>query len=640
MKFFHLFQVPYLRLFCLLVSVVVALAMGFVLLDVAQAVEFVGRWGYWFVALPFALLCLECAKYLLRSYEAWSRTDGAQAYPFFSLGRRLLASYALPAFFVLLVAGVLLASRPIAFKVGMDELVLAATAQQMHLEKQAYAVAQAYEIEGVRYPSGQIVDKRPLFFPFLISLLHDLSGYRTSQGFYLNALILVGFLLLIYNIGSRLCAPYGGYLGVVLVATVPLVVVNATSGGFDLLNIFMILLLGGRLDAYVREADALRLNLLLLVTVLLAQTRYESVLFVVPVALTIFYVWVREKEIRITRTMICVPLMLIVFALQRRIMNEFETFWQLPEGLEQAFGAKFLGENLHIALNFFIHSNSVYPNSLLLSAGCILSLGVLAYCIFKGRYASCVAGLHLMTWLGVIVVVVSNFMLLMAYHWGRIDDPVAARLVLPMLLVECLLVLWALGVLRPSRRGQMALGVLMCAYFFCFSRPLYARADFFASNPHGRICQHLLEICQTLEGRERSLVLSDIGFVPSLTGTSSVMLRTALRQYDRVDLQMRLRSFDAVYLAYRYNRGANAGSVGDAALDEIQRRVELRFEVEVLEEIEINEWIGLRFARVKRVRIGADEMLDIDVPGIAMGVDNALFEQERVASAFVETLPK
>jgi hypothetical protein len=81
------------------------------------------------------------------------------------------------------------------------------------------------------------------------------------QGFYLNAVLLVVFLGLIFNLGKRLCAPYGGYLGVGLMATVPLLVVNATSSGFDLLNIVMILILAERLEAYLRQPDAFRLNL-------------------------------------------------------------------------------------------------------------------------------------------------------------------------------------------------------------------------------------------------------------------------------------------------------------------------------------------------------------------------------------------
>ena len=55
---------------------------------------------------------------------------------------------------------------------------------------------------------------------------------------------------------------------------------NANSGGFDLLNLVM--LLGTALAAYsyLRAPNAQRMNTLILMGILLAQSRYESVLYV------------------------------------------------------------------------------------------------------------------------------------------------------------------------------------------------------------------------------------------------------------------------------------------------------------------------------------------------------------------------
>jgi hypothetical protein len=462
------------------------------------------------------------------------------------------------------------------------------------------------------------------------------------QGFSLNAVLLVVLLGLIFNLGKRLCAPYGGYLGVGLMATVPLLVVNATSSGFDLLNIVMILILAERLEAYLRQPDALRLNLLLLVTVLLAQTRYESVLFIIPVAVAILYVWMRDKEVRITKTMIFVPLMFIVFALQRQMMNEFETFWQLPEGMEHPFGAQFLSENLHIALNFFFHSNDEYPNSLLLTIFFIVAVAVLAYSVVRRRGGFCTLKVRALPWLGVGLIIAANFMLLMAYHWGHLDDPVAARLALPILLAECVLVLFVFGIAALNRRWQLALGAVMLAYFVCWTRPLYARTDFFEWNVRSVQCDYLLDVSNNLKGRERSLILSEIGIVPAIAQTSTLPVKIALDNYDKLDLHMRLHTFDAIYVVYLLKSKVDyVTSDYFPEVDVLKQRLEARFVMQTLDEIKINDTMYMRLARVESVRIDASARYEIDMDGVGINVDGELIDPAQgLAGAFVESLPR
>jgi hypothetical protein len=524
MQLLRQIRIPIFRLLWLALSAMAAVWLGFFFLDSAQAVQFVGQWGYWFVALPFLLLCLEVVS-LLR--DSVSEIRPKEAGPSICW-RGALRRNAPPAVYVLFVSGVLWASQPTAFKVVMDEPVIAATSMQMHEEKQAFAAMQMYEIEGTRYGIGKVVDKRPFFFPFLLSLLHDLTGYRPTQGFYLNGLLLVGVLGLVFCLGRRLCPPHGGYLAVGLLATAPLLAINATSSGFDLLNLWMILILGVSLEAYLRRPDDGRLNRLLLLAVLLAQTRYESALFVLPVALAIAYVWWREKEIRITKTMLLVPPMLIVYALQRGIMNEYEGFWQLPQGVERPFGLHFIGENLRIALDFFFSRGHEQPNSLLLTV-CFLLAGI-AFLRMMWTHRSQFTGAQaaMVPWWGLAVVVGANFMLLMAYHWGRLDDPVASRLALPVILVQLFFVIYVMGRTLAHPRWQFAFGAIVLAYFMAFTRPVYARTDFFEWSVRNAQCDYLLQLCAKMETGENNLIISELGVVPGIAQTSSVLTGIAL----------------------------------------------------------------------------------------------------------------
>ena len=94
-----------------------------------------------------------------------------------------------------------LALEPAEFKVVMDEPLLAATAQSMHHDRMALIAGRGVDVNGYYNLLDGSVDKRPLLYPFLVSVLHDLTGYRVSNSFLLYALFTPFFWLLIWSLG-------------------------------------------------------------------------------------------------------------------------------------------------------------------------------------------------------------------------------------------------------------------------------------------------------------------------------------------------------------------------------------------------------------------------------------------------------
>src|SRR5450432_4297934 len=81
---------------------------------------------------------------------------------------------------------VLLVHETFGFKIGMDEIMLLGTSMSMHLDKTVLVPVRGNDIQGTFAILDGMMDKRPLFFPFLVSLLHDLTGYRPANAFVLN----------------------------------------------------------------------------------------------------------------------------------------------------------------------------------------------------------------------------------------------------------------------------------------------------------------------------------------------------------------------------------------------------------------------------------------------------------------------
>lgn len=173
--------------------------------------------------------------------------------------------------------------EPHEFKIVMDEVVLQATTSGLHFEREAKAVVRAYDLASNFMALNFYVDKRPLAFSFLLATAHDLTGFRIANVFWLNGLATLGLLLAVYGVGCRLQGRAAGWCAVLLIVTLPLLIQNAVSGGFEVLKLMMIALTVWLGQCFlVRPADDDRLVVFALSGVLLAQVQYESVLFCSP----------------------------------------------------------------------------------------------------------------------------------------------------------------------------------------------------------------------------------------------------------------------------------------------------------------------------------------------------------------------
>ena len=105
----------------------------------------------------------------------------------------------------------LFANQPIGYKTVMDEILLSGTARQIFAHSEPFVATEAIpEQDGLRIIHSY-VDKRALFFPTLVALVHHASGYRPENPFYLNIALTLALLAILWGVGYRLArAPTGG----------------------------------------------------------------------------------------------------------------------------------------------------------------------------------------------------------------------------------------------------------------------------------------------------------------------------------------------------------------------------------------------------------------------------------------------
>jgi hypothetical protein len=440
-------------------SCVLALGLGFFAVNPHQAEVLITNGGYYYILGLFSLFvayAVRVAKARDGVWSAWLRRPGWPAAAI--VGATLFALW----------------SDPFLHKILFDEYVLQATAFHMHATKEIGTVVRAYDFDGTWLPIDTFLDKRPYFFTFLLSLVHDLTGFRVANVFFLNAACTAACLGLTYWFTSTLTNRAGGLLAVVLLVTMPLFGQNATGAGMEMHNLMMLILVMCLALLYLRAPDDNRLSLLCLGTVLLAQSRYESVIFAGPVAVIVALGWWRAGRILLPWAALAAPLLLVPYAWHNRYVSAAPALWQLGEGQQSRFSTHYLAGNLKAAGEFFFNLSPALANSWYLSvlgtAGLAYGLAVLARRIRRRDAVS--PGTMVTVLFGAGVA--GNFALLMFYYWSQLTEPIAARFALPACLMLALLA--AVLMHRLDRRWPASRAAFIGAGVFLLVSALPAMA--------------------------------------------------------------------------------------------------------------------------------------------------------------------
>jgi Dolichyl-phosphate-mannose-protein mannosyltransferase len=550
-----------LLLFALICAL--ALVLGFVTFTPPQAVLAVRYAGYWFVLVATAWFGVHLVRSLradwpaIRAWRTWWRAG------------LVVAAATL----------ILHVHERHEFKIVADEVVLQLTAQRMHFAREAGVVLRGYDYAGNFTPFMVSVDKRPLFFPFLLSVVHDLTGYRVSNAFYLNALLSLVLMTLAMLVARRVGGWGAGCTAVLLLAGVPLVAQNACGSGFDLLNLVMILLvwwLGMRWADRPEDDD--RLAAMVLGTILLAQVRYESVLFLLPVGAVIVYVSWRTRQFRLPPAVLAAPLLMLVVPWQYNVFKVLNSYWQLNDvrGATTPFGLQYFYGNVGHAMNFFLDFSGAQPNSWLVGIAGTLGVGffvLVLYRHYRGIYRDRPAeAVYTLFVIGLIVH--TAFML--CYFWGKWDDPVIRRLSLPahLLLVFSLVYIWPRLVLTPRR--WLIAGVAAATYLMAFSLPTVAMHRYDQENFAARATNWLRGFIRGLGDKPVMAIDDNTGLEWFLYGKACINPWLLCHRSDQFLFHYHRHSFTDYYVVQRVGIDAKTGEPFVSADDDLGPGIQLK----------------------------------------------------------------
>lgn len=608
-----------------LVSVFTALA-SFVLVPDRMVVPIVTNAGYWCVLAAF-ILFVQALWATYRGDLAAVRAAGWGGFDWASLA-------------VIGVGGmVLIVHESFGFKVVMDEVMLAGTSMSMHLNRTAIVPMRGSDVQGAFVIIMGNIDKRQLFFPFLVSLVHDLTGYRPENAFVVNGILVFIFLAMVNAAGRKLAGRKAGWLGVALFAGLPLLAQNATGGGFELLNLVMILaslLLGAR---FIERRDGASFTAFCYAAMLLTQVRYESVVFLIPVAAIILLVWWREGRAILTWQVIVLPLLMIHAALHTRIFDLNSTAWQMqskpgftsPFSLKYIFGPPY---NLEHALGFFFGKPTDQPNSYVFSAlGCVALIFFLLLASRRIRSLSSESPISVATLLFSIGFA-AQLGLMMCYFWGQFDDAIIRRLSLP---THLWMVLALFAVLTQFPRPAVVRTLLGIAVLGILAQGVPSMAahaynqEYLAGLETAWRRQFIAE-----QPRKDYLAIDNDSILWLVHEVSATTIEAAKQR--RVDLAffMRTHTFSNIYVFQHYLIDAETGKMTLRSDDELGPD----FVLEPVRAERLQTLTQTRISRLVSIRDGG-KVISRQEPDVVVPKDQDLIDKERAVylQNFLKRLP-
>lgn len=369
--------------------------------------------------------------------------------------------------------------EPHVLRVLHDESTHAAGALTMHLYKAAFLPAKAHYVGDAYILTDHYASFRQYLFQVLVSLIHDFTGYRVSNVYWLNAVLGLWFLLSAYLAGYKIGGRWSGLTAVGLLATLPLLAQNITSGGYDVLNIALIASLICVAIFYVQAEDAedrLRLmNLGTATALLLALSRYESVAYLIPWAGVVALRWRELKKLELTRFSVVAPVFLLPNLISHLILFQSRIVTSGPnlQAGHKYFELGYLRQHVEEAIYYFFQFDRQSTNSLLLSLGGVVGLLFLTIVVTRNLKDSAPASRILLIfalWTGAL------YLLILSQYWSSPTDNLASRFTLPLHLVAALGAGWFVQQLGDWRWKKTAIIISVAVWAIVLTAPASSRA--------------------------------------------------------------------------------------------------------------------------------------------------------------------
>ena len=515
------------------------------------------------------------------------------------------------------------------FKILTDEIMVLGTSQNMHLGRDVGYCVRATDVRGPFDLLQSVLDKRPLLYPFLISVLHDWTGYRPANAFWLNAGLGIAFLSLLHGLAVKIGRhPWAGHVAVLTVGGVPLLAQQASGGGFELLNLTLLTVWLWLAMLYLEKPDDQRQDAFVLTAILLGCTRYESLLYLAPTAWLVGFTWWRRGQVRITAATVVAPVLLLPSFWLHYMFEADATRWELKSiGADTPFGFHYLPDNLGHAIAHFLSIDGYQPNSPVFGLVGLLSLPLFllwSLRIWRSPRQADPADMAL-AWAGLGLWAGSALM--MFYFWGQFDQPIIHRLSLPTQLLMLVALLVVIGRLVPYRPWLWkAVALVAVASLLGWSLPTMAKNAYGRTYTPGLAYAWRAQFLAQIADRQVLVIDRDSQFWITQKISATPIAQAEVRK-EGIAFHLRNRSFSEIYVfqCFKFDEATGVEEVYP------EDRLSPAFELSPVAQLRLTIGHVARISRVTAIRDGDKVVAQPSWPAVTQPAVNLPVEQSESA---------
>ena len=344
------------NIFFIILSSVLSIWLGFFAFDVPTMIVYYQKSVYWFLTISLFL-------WLDTLIDAFMGLENQRVKSIYSFVTSKISVFFKQHWIAMVLSLILMTIGTISckpyFRVLADETNLVSISQSLYESKETHLTISSFD-----YPFSQKdilqdkIEKRPAFFPYLLDLIHTLTGYRAENVFVFNFIIGFLSLFLVYYLIYIIWGKYWGLLGAISLVSYPLFIMYVNSAGFEVFNMLCSLIFFLCLFYYIKNPIAITAEVLLFFVPLISQSRYESILSFFVAVPVILYLLPKQEYSRLSNKINCFPLLFITPVWLRLTTNNAYS-WQV-DNLQEGFGFNWFIINLKKALKFYFSGNTVY----------------------------------------------------------------------------------------------------------------------------------------------------------------------------------------------------------------------------------------------------------------------------------------
>ena len=352
----------------LLIFTVISIYIGFFAFDKNEMFFIYGNYVFYFISITFFIWAYLLIDFLICNKSKLLKFIDSHKSAIFTSG--------------IFVALFFFISPP-EYRILADEANLLSTSKSLYEKNNVFVSIEEIELLGEKQYFSFSMDKRLVFFPYVLHLIHCIKGYSPNNVYIVNAFASFGCLFFIYFLIQRLWGKYYGYIALLLLASYPLFIRYSMSAGYDVFNLFCALFSFYIFCLFCKNNSLQYANLLIYSVALLSYTRYECSIIAI-IVLFVALIILKKEELGKKCYVFCVyPLLFIPNAWIMFFANT-NTYLQVEKG-ESVFSLDYLINNLSNAFYFFLELDSRQETVFIIALMAILSVFLLLVKISKNK---------------------------------------------------------------------------------------------------------------------------------------------------------------------------------------------------------------------------------------------------------------